>query len=200
MRLRPASPASGSESVPGYVHYRLTSLVSQPSMSKIPVFSTPRFVPPQQITRSSWRYGRYRTMSFFRFSHSSGSKSRDVKAADNGRPTLKLHVPAFGGIVMKPILVTPEGPVADPTVLAGQLEIHVPGKNGIMCSGLSVWLEGRWTDVEGKKDKGTSVCFEQKAAVDCPDQGRIRLRPGSQRWVALMPHESVLTVSDSGSK
>lgn len=123
-------------------------------------------------------------MSFLRFPSFGRGKGRDDTTPNDvldARPTLRLHVPTFGGIVMKPLLNLVDGAAHEPTILAGQAEIELASEHDVMCSGISVWLEARWTDVEGLKDKGSSVCFEQRADVDCPDSGEIRLRPGRQR-------------------
>jgi len=82
---------------------------------------------------------------------------------------------------MKPLLHLEDGGVNDPTILAGQVEINQPAEHGIMCNGMSVWIEGRWTDVEGEKDKGTTICFRQEAEVSGIGQGPTWLQPGRQR-------------------
>jgi hypothetical protein len=123
-------------------------------------------------------------MSFLRLPAFGRGKARQDRLAsfdDVARPTLSLHVPTFGGIIMKPLLSPIDGANQESTILAGQAEIQLATEHGVLCSGISIWLEGRWTDVEGKKDKGSSVCFEQRAVVDCPDSGRIWLQPGRQR-------------------
>jgi hypothetical protein len=123
-------------------------------------------------------------MSFFRLPSFISGKSRVATAVDvagDAGPTLSLHVPTFGGLVMKPLLDLTDGAFHEPTILAGQVEIHQPEERGLMCNGISVWIEARWTDIEGQKEKGSSVCFEQKAKVDCTDQGPIWLQPGRQR-------------------
>lgn len=123
-------------------------------------------------------------MSFLRLPSFGRGKARSDTApsvADNTRPTLSLHVPAFGGVMMKPLSDPSGSTFNEPTVLAGQLEVHLPTEHGMMCRGLSAWIEGRWTDVEGKKDKGSTVCYEQKAVIDCSDQEPLWLEPGRQR-------------------
>lgn len=97
--------------------------------------------------------------------------------SDVVRPTLSLHVPAFGGIVMKPISLQED------TFLTGQLEVEMPTvyQDGLDCEGLSVWLEGRWTDLEDDREKGTTVCFQQIAVVDVAQDQSLRLWPGTQR-------------------
>lgn len=119
---------------------------------------------------------------FFPFKRGKPSNDVTPSALDDAKPTLNLHVPAFGGVVMKP--VSDLGGRNDPTILAGQVEIHLPTRQGLMCRDLLIWIEGRWTDVEGKKDKGTTVCFEQKAEIDLPEnREHVWLRPGRQRYV-----------------
>jgi hypothetical protein len=123
-------------------------------------------------------------MSFFRLPSFISGKSRDDTATgtgDTAGPTLSLHVPSFGGVMMKPLLDPSAGAVNTPTILAGQVEIYQPAERGLMCKGISVWIEGRWTDVEGGKDKGTSICYRQEAEVDCPEEGQMWLQPGRQR-------------------
>jgi hypothetical protein len=83
--------------------------------------------------------------------------------------------------MMKPLSDPSIGAVNTPTILAGQVELHQPAAIGLMCSGISVWFEGRWTDVEAGKDKGTSICYRQEAEVDCPEGGQVWLQPGRQR-------------------
>jgi hypothetical protein len=72
--------------------------------------------------------------------------------------------------MMKPLLDPSTGAVNTPTA-----------ERGLMCKGISVWIEGRWTDVEGGKDKGTSICYRQEAEVDYPEGEHIWLQPGRQR-------------------
>lgn len=136
-------------------------------------------------------------MSFFRLPSFIKGKASNAIGSDvihSTRPTLSLHVPTFGGIMMKPLLDPSDGAVNEPTILAGQVEIHQPGERGVMCSGISIWIEGRWTDMEGQKDKGTSVCYEQQAKVDCPNQGQIWLKPGRQRCACQPTTPPVLTL------
>jgi hypothetical protein len=123
-------------------------------------------------------------MSFFRLPSFISAKARDNNASnayDDTKPTLSLHVPTFGGVMMKPLLDPSTGAVNTPTILAGQVEINQPAERGLMCKGISVWIEGRWTDVEGGKDKGTSICYRQEAEVDCPEGEQVWLKPGRQR-------------------
>jgi hypothetical protein len=123
-------------------------------------------------------------MSFFRLPSFISGKAREDTPPDvtgGVGPILSLHVPTFGGLMMKPLLDPSNGTVNTPTILAGQVEIHQPSERGVLCSGLSVWIEGRWTDMEGGKDKGTSICFRQEAELDHPEAGQLWLRPGRQR-------------------
>jgi hypothetical protein len=122
-------------------------------------------------------------MTFFRLPSFISGKSRDDTATGTGDtgPTLSLHVPSFGGVMMKPLLDPSTGVVNTPTILAGQVEIYQPAERGLMCKRISVWIEGRWTDVEGGKDKGTSICYRQEAEVDCPEGEQVWLQPGRQR-------------------
>lgn len=82
---------------------------------------------------------------------------------------------------MKPLSDPSGSTVNEPTILAGQVEIYLPTDHGFICKGLSVWIEARWIDVEGKKDKGRTVCWEQKAVIDCSDHEPFWLEPGRQR-------------------
>ena len=123
-------------------------------------------------------------MSFFRLPSFISGKARDVTTtdiSDETRATLSLHVPTFGGVMMKPLLDPSTGAINTPTILAGQVEINQPAESGLLCKGISVWIEARWTDVEGGKDKGISVCFKQEAEIDCPEGDQLWLQPGRQR-------------------
>jgi len=140
-------------------------------------------------------------MSFFRLPAFISGKVRAESTSDaagDAGPTISLHVPTFGGVMMQPLLDPADGSTSNPTILAGQVEIHQPGERGLMCSGIRVWLEARWTDVEeekikgttigyrwtsvgGEKIKGTTVCYEQEAEVECPDGGQIWLPLGRHR-------------------
>lgn len=84
---------------------------------------------------------------------------------------------------MKSLLNPSTGAINTPTILAGEVEIHQGAEFGLMCSALLVWIEGRWTDVEGGKDKGTSICYRLKAEVECFEGARLWLQPGKQRQV-----------------
>jgi len=85
-------------------------------------------------------------------------------------------------MIMKPVSSLP-GSITEDTVLAGQIEVDLSGvhKFGMVCGGLSVWLEGRWTDLEGSREKGTIVCYKQRAVVETGREKEIWLQPGTQR-------------------
>lgn len=124
-------------------------------------------------------------MSFLKISPFNRGKARETPLHSTdlaSQPTLSLHVPAFGGMVMKPVSLLP-GAVNDDTVLTGQLEVDLPAsyEDGMLCGGVSVWIEKRWTDLEGQREKGNIVCYNQQAVVESGSGQGIWLRPGTQR-------------------
>jgi hypothetical protein len=86
-------------------------------------------------------------------------------------------------MVMNPISPFEAGSVEEHTNLTGQIEVDLPAAHnqGMNCGRLSVWLEGRWTDLEGDKQKGSIVCFERKGEVEVDQVQGLCLQPGTQR-------------------
>lgn len=84
---------------------------------------------------------------------------------------------------MNPVVLGPEGFVSEDTIYTGELQVNVPTTNalGMMCSGLSVRLEARWTDLEREKDKGTTIIHECEAFFDSEFGTETWLPPGLRR-------------------